>query len=44
MTVLGSEFVVTRDPENVKAIYVTHGSNFEISTTRYDVPHFLSTQ
>lgn len=27
--------MVTRDPENVKAIFVTHASSFEISSHRY---------
>lgn len=34
-TVLGSEVLVTRDPENVKAIYATHASSFEIGASRY---------
>lgn len=33
-TVLGSEVLVTRDPENVKAIFVTHASSFEIGASR----------
>lgn len=32
--VLGSEILVTRDPENVKAIFVTHASSFEIGASR----------
>ena len=34
-TVLGSEVLVTRDPENVKAIYATNASSFEIGASRY---------
>lgn len=34
LEVLGSEVLVTRDPENVKAIFVTHASNFEIGASR----------
>ena len=26
---------MTRDPENVKAIFVTHASSFEIGASRY---------
>lgn len=32
--VLGSEVLMTRDPENVKAIFVTHASSFEIGASR----------
>ncbi|CAD6592649.1 MAG: hypothetical protein ASARMPREDX12_006293 [Alectoria sarmentosa] len=32
--VLGSEVLVTRDPENVKAIYATNASSFEIGASR----------
>ena len=34
MIVLGSELLMTRDPENVKAIFGTHASSFEISAHR----------
>ena len=33
-TVLGSEVLVTRDPENVKALFLTHASSFEIGASR----------
>ena len=33
-TVLGSEVLVTRDPENVKAVFLTHASSFEIGASR----------
>lgn len=32
--VLGSELLLIRDPENVKAIFGTHASSYEISAHR----------
>ena len=32
--VLGAEILVTRDPENVRAIFATRASSFEIGASR----------
>ena len=40
--VLGSEILATRDPENVRAIFATQASSFEINSSRYVVRAFVS--
>ena len=41
--VLGTEVLVTRDPENVRAIFATRASSFEIGASRYVFEIHMST-